>query len=214
MHRPRRPGALQAREALAAVVADTSHTDFMTADGVRHEIWRVGSESALGRTMDATWGESTTLYLADGHHRLASSQRLAQARPDWEGARDILAFVVPEEALTILGYHKEVRDLTWSAEACAALLDKADGFTVESTEPTATPSDLVKPCHFKGLTWLLRRDAQCQAPTDADWIQTYLLEGQLASVTPETTPVCGTFPNHNVLTLGGASVPLRIRIAC
>ena len=174
------PGALQAREALAAVVADTSHTDFMTADGVRHEIWRVGAESALGRTIAATWGESTTLYLADGHHRLASSQRLAQARPDWEGARDILAFVVPEEDLTILGYHKEVRGLTWSAEACAALLDKADGFTAESTEPTATPQRPGEAVvHFKGLTWLLRRDAQCQAPTDADWIQTFLLEGQL-----------------------------------
>ena len=174
------PGALQAREALAAVVTDTSHTDFMTADGVRHEIWRVGAESALGRTMAATWGELTTLYLADGHHRLSSSQRLAQARPDWEGARDILAFVVPEEDLTILGYHKEVRGLTWSAEACDALLDKADGFTAESTEPTATPQRPGEAVvHFKGLTWLLRRNAQCQAPSDADWIQTFLLEGQL-----------------------------------
>ena len=96
--------------------ADTPHTDFMTADGIRHEIWRTRRSSIAGREFAEGWQECGTLYLADGHHRLASSQRLAQAHPTLAGAQRILAFVVPEAQLTILGFHKEVSDVEMNVE--------------------------------------------------------------------------------------------------
>ena len=105
------PLASEADALVADIMTGTSHTDFMTADGIRHEIWRIPADGPMGKRMAQTWGAHPTLYLADGHHRLASSLRLARARPDLEGSGHILAFVVPERNLSILGYHKEIRSM-------------------------------------------------------------------------------------------------------
>ena len=100
---------------MAEATSQPAHTDFMTADGVRHEIWRVPMHSPSGQAFTDTWGCEDVLYLADGHHRLASSHRLHKARPDLPGASHILALVVPEEDLTILGFHKEVRGISMTS---------------------------------------------------------------------------------------------------
>ena len=128
------PLASEADALVADIVAGTSHTDFMTADGIRHEIWRIPADGPMGKRMAQTWGAHPTLYLADGHHRLASSQRLAKARPDLEGSGHILAFVVPERHLNILGYHKEIRSVELSSEAFENALKRIPDCRVDALE--------------------------------------------------------------------------------
>lgn len=175
------PLAPEADALMEEVVAGTSHTDFMTADGIRHEIWRIPAEGTLGKRMAQTWGAHATLYLADGHHRLASSQRLAQARPDLEGAGQILAFVVPEKDLSILGFHKEIRRVDMSIEAFEDALNRIPLSRVEAAVPAdasaSEPGEVV--VHFQGQTWRLTRDKECPAATDADFVDVHLLKGVL-----------------------------------
>lgn len=184
-----KPQGSASAQACSKVIAETTshpaHTDFMTADGVRHEIWRVPVHSPSGKAFADTWGREEVLYLADGHHRLASSHRLRESRPDLSGADRMLALVVPEEDLTILGFHKEVRDIPMSPkrwlDALQSLQDVCDvqpskGGCVVPNEPGQITLS------FQGESWTLIRRPGCTAATDADWVHAHLL-GDLLGIT-------------------------------
>ena len=95
-----------------------------------------------GARFGTAWGACTTIYLADGHHRYASSLRLAEARPDLPGAGLMLAYVVPERNLTILGYHKEIRNMGMTADQLNAALKKCAGCDVaEAANLEVSPSE-------------------------------------------------------------------------
>lgn len=89
----------------------------LTADGVRHRVWRLDDAAAIarvGRTM-----RSAKTFIADGHHRFetagtyareARARRLSRAVRD--GAQHIMVYFVEtdEKMLTILPAHRLVRN--------------------------------------------------------------------------------------------------------
>src|SRR5690606_3010502 len=50
--------------------------DFATTDRVRHRFWRVDGPAGIA-AFQAHFGRMQAMYIADGHHRCASSVRLA-----------------------------------------------------------------------------------------------------------------------------------------
>lgn len=201
------PLAPEADALMEEVVAGTSHTDFMTADGIRHEIWRIEAEGVLGKRMAQTWGAHSTLYLADGHHRLASSQRLAKARPDLEGAGQILTFVLPEKDLSILGFHKEIRRVDMTVEAFEDALNRiphsrAEAFDSNAASPSV-PGEVV--VHFQEQTWRLTRDAQSPEATDADFVDAHVLKGVLDIQDARNNPRLKHLPEPSRPELGWSS---------
>ena len=64
------------------IAASASHgepiIDFTAADGVRHMIWRVGGTDR--DALVAAVGRIPSLYIADGHHRAATSPCISAAR--------------------------------------------------------------------------------------------------------------------------------------
>ena len=201
------PLAPEADALMEEVVAGTSHTDFMTADGMRHEIWRIQAEGVLGKRMAQTWGAHSTLYLADGHHRLASSQRLAKARPDLEGAGQILTFVLPEKDLSILGFHKEIRRVDMTVEAFEDALNRiphsrAEAFDSNAASPSV-PGEVV--VHFQEQAWRLTRDAQSPEATDADFVDAHVLKGVLDIQDARNNPRLKHLPEPSRPELGWSS---------
>lgn len=88
--------------------------DFRSAEGVRHRVWRVTKPDPY---LDA-FRRLPVAYVADGHHRSASAWRaggaLRAANPDHTGDEEynwFLAVLFPANQLTILPYHRVVRDL-------------------------------------------------------------------------------------------------------
>jgi uncharacterized protein (DUF1015 family) len=86
--------------------------DFVAEDRIAHTVWRVpaGEQAALiGACADLP-----ALYIADGHHRVASAARARtaltqQGRPP--GSADRFAAVAfPDSQVQILPYHRVVRD--------------------------------------------------------------------------------------------------------
>lgn len=120
---------------VARLTADRADVDFTTTDGVRHTAWWVPAGEVPA--MEAGLNAVEALYLADGHHRSASSHRVAAAHPEDAGRQGLLSFVIPERELVILGYHREVRELP---EAPAGWLDRLaahpDVARVEAVEPS------------------------------------------------------------------------------
>ena len=89
--------------------------DFAAPDGVQHTVWRLGrSDQASSVT---AFGRLPSLYIADGHHRIASAARardaLAHATgddPDAE-ARMFLGVAFPDTETQILAYNRTVANL-------------------------------------------------------------------------------------------------------
>ncbi|MCB0764177.1 MAG: DUF1015 domain-containing protein, partial [Flavobacteriales bacterium] len=81
--------------------------DFTTTDNVRHRLWAV-SDPALLTALQRRFAALPALYIADGHHRMASSARLAEG----SGATDVdpsawcLAFIVPRSHLFISNFDR------------------------------------------------------------------------------------------------------------
>jgi uncharacterized protein (DUF1015 family) len=94
------------RAALATVVAGQAAADFTTTDRIRHTIWpvEIADEPALLNAI----GGWEALYIADGHHRLASSRLVAERHPDQHDCHGFLAYCVPHTELLMRGFHRVV----------------------------------------------------------------------------------------------------------
>lgn len=92
--------------------------DVSASDGVRHTVWRLSA----GETADAVaaFGGVPAVYIADGHHRIASAARardeLAADDPAHDG-RFFLGVAFPDRQVRILPYNRTVANLAGRTEA-------------------------------------------------------------------------------------------------
>lgn len=95
-------------------IADRAEYDFTTTDGVRHQLWPV-TDAKLIANFIADFAQLHCLYIADGHHRMASSTLLGEKRrkqKNWKPS-DIsnysLALILPERELNINPFHRVIQ---------------------------------------------------------------------------------------------------------
>ena len=125
---------------VAAVCAGAPLFDFEAPDGVRHTVWRAAA-GPTAELVDA-FAAVPALYIADGHHRVASAARarheLAGREADGAGpaARDhLLAVAFPDRETRILPYNRTVSDLAGAGPE-RFLAAVADRLPVEPTAAT------------------------------------------------------------------------------
>jgi uncharacterized protein (DUF1015 family) len=116
--------AVDAVDVIAARVctADPLY-DFAAPDGIRHTVWSVPPADVT--ELVARFADIPALYIADGHHRAASAMRARAAlRERGESTADADTFICvafPDRQLTILPYHRTVKDL--NGHSAASFLD-------------------------------------------------------------------------------------------
>lgn len=91
--------------------------DFVSADGVRHRVFRVDDPSDM-EEITAELAAAGNTYIADGHHRAASAVRVAGMRreqnPGYDGTEEFnyfLSVLFADDELQIFPYNRYVRDL-------------------------------------------------------------------------------------------------------
>jgi uncharacterized protein (DUF1015 family) len=86
--------------------------DFSTTDRVRHRLWAIG-DVRMREELQKTFARIPALYIADGHHRMASSARLAEVggRSDVDPQAWCLAFIVPRSQLFIFNFDRAITSL-------------------------------------------------------------------------------------------------------
>lgn len=86
--------------------------DVAAPDGVRHSVWRLPAAAADAAV--SAFAEVPAVYVADGHHRIASAARardeLAGADPAHE-ARFFLGVAFPDDQTRILPYNRTLANL-------------------------------------------------------------------------------------------------------
>ncbi|WP_373074966.1 DUF1015 domain-containing protein [Zeaxanthinibacter enoshimensis] len=106
---------------IAGILQETSedkpHCDFKSPDGVQHLLWVVDDPDKIRQLQEAA-KEIKSLYIADGHHRSASSCRLArelsELNPEHKGNEAynyFMSYLVPESEVRIYEFNRMVRGL-------------------------------------------------------------------------------------------------------
>ena len=90
-------------------------------DGTTHELWPLTDPEMLAE-ITAMFADHD-LYIADGHHRSASSAQVGLKRrekyPDWTGEEEFnhfMAVILPEEDVYICDYSRLLKDLNGMSE--------------------------------------------------------------------------------------------------
>ncbi|PLX35029.1 MAG: DUF1015 domain-containing protein [Clostridiales bacterium] len=91
--------------------------NFTSEDDITHIVWVIDSEDIISRITEIFKGVEY-LYIADGHHRTASSAKVGmkrrEANPDYTGEEEFnffLSVIFPDEDLFIMDYNRVVKDL-------------------------------------------------------------------------------------------------------
>ncbi|WP_124980685.1 DUF1015 domain-containing protein [Nonlabens xiamenensis] len=84
---------------------------FSTTDFNSHKIWKV-VDSVQKKALVEAFGSLPELYIADGHHRSASSHLLAQEmQGDAESYQYFMSLLIAESQLNIYEFNRQVKDL-------------------------------------------------------------------------------------------------------
>lgn len=87
--------------------------DFTTTDRIRHSLWLINDKDHINE-IEVAFSKIDNLYIADGHHRSASSALLANERainnsnPD-ANFKGLLSYFIPHTQLSILPFHRIFR---------------------------------------------------------------------------------------------------------
>ena len=98
---------------LAGATTARPEYEFSTTDYVKHELWVLDAAQTV--TIQELFATIPALYIADGHHRSASSARLAEKYRDanntFVNPQFFLAFLIDERRMCILEFNRLVKTL-------------------------------------------------------------------------------------------------------
>jgi uncharacterized protein (DUF1015 family) len=115
--------------------------EFTTTDRITHEVWILDQKQTT--EMTKAFVPLKAVYIADGHHRSASSARLKHLRKERQGDHFsnedfFLAYFIDEEKLKILEFNRLVKSL--NGLSSKAFLDKLDdSFLIKKLEKAQKP---------------------------------------------------------------------------
>lgn len=105
------------RDVVNNVIAKDALYDFISEDGIAHQVWVI-DEKAQIETIKSAFDGMNAIYIADGHHRCASAAKVGLMRRERAGAVDanaeynyFLSVLFPDEELMIMDYNRVVKDL-------------------------------------------------------------------------------------------------------
>ena len=120
--------------------------NFTSNDGITHILWDIHDEETI-QTIARLFAATDYLYIADGHHRSASSVKVGlkrrEALPNYTGREEFnyfLAVIFPDEDLFIMDYNRLVKDLHgYTAEQFLAKVQEK--FALEESDGQYHPKE-------------------------------------------------------------------------
>ncbi len=105
---------LRLNKLYAHYIKERSEYEFTSTDRVLHQLWIVESEEEQALIAEV-FAQQEALYIADGHHRSASSyalsDRVKKEGLDLPGAGHFMAFLIGEEQMKVYEFNRLVKGL-------------------------------------------------------------------------------------------------------
>lgn len=193
--------AYRADEVITGAVNSTKESpclyDFVSPDGIRHQVWKMTDERLVGDVARA-FESIDSIYIADGHHRAASAVKVGLKRreenPGFTGDEEFnffLAVLFPDEELKILPYNRVVKDLNGLSKE--AFLSKVEeNFELSVSDVPVSPDKKGTYGMFLDNTWYLLKakgkilSVDAVDGLDVAVLQNNLLEPVLGIIDPKT----------------------------
>jgi uncharacterized protein (DUF1015 family) len=101
------------RHLLQSLTQERPEYEFATTDDLKHELWVLPANKES--EISDHYAQLDSLYIADGHHRTASSSRLAALKRDQgcdecDPSQFFLCYIIDEDELDIFPFHRVVKD--------------------------------------------------------------------------------------------------------
>jgi len=144
--------------------------EFTTTDEILHELWLVDNIDDI-KIVENSFAQLPAIYIADGHHRSASSVRLAlKKRAEEQTSEELstdffMSYLLPEDNIAIYPFHRLVKtDKTRST----ILKSLEDNFSVENLGNSfVKPSKNSEFTMFDGENWYflkLKKEPKANSP--------------------------------------------------
>lgn len=136
------PGGSGLDDAMRTLREARATYDFSTTDMVRHRLWAIEDPADIA-LITAGFERIEALYIADGHHRMASSARLADSTSATDAAPKgwCLAFIVPQEHLHIHNFDRAITSLAgMDTEEFLTALGEVSAMVATEQAPTSPPA--------------------------------------------------------------------------
>lgn len=141
-------------EVFDKIMKDRPEYEFTTTQRIKHEIWLV-QEAPYLDIIHAAYDEIEDIYIADGHHRSASSVRYSEeVNAQQDGLRNhFLAYFISEKNMQIMDYNRLVHDLNGLTRE-EFLAQLANKFEVQQVDDISThPRKIRAILLYIGLSW-------------------------------------------------------------
>ena len=104
-----------------------AHFEFSTKRREKHQFWKISNTAQIAR-LKKYFEEVPALYIADGHHRSASSEMLYDETAPFNA--NFMSYLIAEQDLRICAFHRLVRDLN-GLDAAQFVKRLSDDFLIE-----------------------------------------------------------------------------------
>lgn len=94
----------QYKDVLTSLCSERAEYEFATTDRHVHRLWLMPQEHVS--KVEAMFKSVPRSYIADGHHRLASSVRLAEEHKEYQAAQGVLCLFMDEEQVGIESFER------------------------------------------------------------------------------------------------------------
>jgi uncharacterized protein (DUF1015 family) len=113
----------QINSVIQKAIQERPEYDFSTTDRVRHTLWLIQDKNDINRVVKG-FEQTEALYIADGHHRSASSsllgKELSEQNPHHtgkEGYNYFMSLLIDDKQLKIFDFNRIVKDLNGKTPA-------------------------------------------------------------------------------------------------
>ena len=150
--------SIDVEDLLKKIMNDRPEYEFTTADAIKHELWVVQGETMT--ELQSGYATIPHSYIADGHHRSASSLRLADRINERGNTENdvhnyFLSYFISEKELQILPFNRICKDLNGLSSA-AFLYQLKNDFEVTSLSKAQAPDQLHQiNCYLDGKWYAL-----------------------------------------------------------
>ena len=187
--------------------------DFFSSDGVQQILWKIDKMEDISFLRNV-FEKTNSLYIADGHHRTASSVKVGELKlkeyPEQEGDSQnmrefsrFLSVIFPDEELLILPYNRVIKDLNNLTEE-KFLQKLQEHFDIEELKQVKEPDKkgtYVMLLHEKTyrLKWKEKLPQNIVDALDVSILQNYVLSPLLGIQDPRTDKRIAFYGGDNML---------------
>ncbi|WP_027421523.1 DUF1015 domain-containing protein [Crocinitomix catalasitica] len=128
--------------------------EFSSTEKTLHEVWIIRDIDRI-RQIQEYYTEIDDVYIADGHHRCASSARLAENfdKKESPNKNHFLAYYISEEKLQILDYNRLIQDLNGLSNADFIAAIQTNFIINEVNKADAKPTGLHEMSMYLDNKW-------------------------------------------------------------